>query len=58
MVSETVQLTAALVVVCLLSGLSLATAYTLVLIMTLYAPRLCRRSSAFWTLLATMVAYA
>jgi solute:Na+ symporter, SSS family len=41
----------------LLSGLSLATAYTLILLMTLYAPGLCRRSSAFWTLLATMVAY-
>ena len=42
----------------LLSGLSLATAYTLILLMTLYAPRLCRRGSAFWTLLATMVGYA
>ena len=42
----------------LLSGLSLSTAYTLVLLMTLYAPGLCRRSSAFWTLLATMIGYA
>jgi len=42
----------------LLSGLSLATAYTLILLMTLYAPGLCRRSSAFWTLLATMIGYA
>ena len=42
----------------LLSGLSLATAYTLIVLMTLYAPGLCRRSSAFWTLLMTMLGYA
>jgi SSS family solute:Na+ symporter len=39
----------------LLIGLSLTTAYTLVMLATLYTPSLCRRSSASWTLAATMV---
>ncbi len=39
----------------LLIGLTLTTAYTLVALMTLYAPRLCRRSTATWTLATTMV---
>ncbi len=38
----------------LLIGLTLTTAYTLVALMTLYVPRLCRRSSAVWTLATTM----
>jgi SSS family solute:Na+ symporter len=42
----------------LLIGLTLATAYTLVILMTMYAPRLCRRSSASWTLGTTMVVFA
>jgi len=42
----------------LLIGLTLATAYTLVVLMTMFAPSLCRRSSATWTLAATMVALA
>ncbi len=37
----------------LLIGLTLATAYTLVVLTTLYAPALCRRSSATWTLATT-----
>jgi len=36
-------------------GLTLATAYTLVLLATLYTPQLCRKGSAFWTLLTTMI---
>jgi SSS family solute:Na+ symporter len=39
----------------LLIGLTLSTAYTLIALMTMYCPRLCRRSSASWTLAATMV---
>ena len=39
----------------LLIGLSLATAYTLIVLMTMYLPGLCRRSSASWTLAVTML---
>ena len=42
----------------LLIGLTLSTAYTLIVLMTLYCPRLCRRSSATWTLLTTMASLA
>ena len=42
----------------LLVGLTLTTAYSLVTVMTLFAPSLCRRSSATWTLLATTAALA
>lgn len=38
----------------LLAGLTLSTAYTLIVVATMFAPGLCRRSSATWTLLATM----
>ena len=40
----------------LLAGLTLTTAYTLIVLMTMFAPRLCRRSSATWTLVTTMLA--
>jgi SSS family solute:Na+ symporter len=40
----------------LLIGLTLTTAYTLVTLMTLFWPGLCRRSHATWTLLMAMVA--
>ncbi len=40
----------------LLIGLTLTTAYTLVTLMTIFWPRLCRRSHATWTLLMAMVA--
>lgn len=40
----------------LLIGLTLTTAYTLITLMTIFAPRLCRRSHATWTLLTTMAA--
>jgi len=40
----------------LLIGLSLTTAYTLITLMTLFCPKICRRSHAFWTLLTSMVA--
>ena len=40
----------------LLIGLSLTTAYTLVTLMTLFWPSICRRAHAFWTLLVAMVA--
>lgn len=40
----------------LLIGLTLTTAYTLVTLMTLFWPRVCRRSHATWTLLAAMLA--
>lgn len=42
----------------LLAGLTLTTAYTLIVLMTMYAPRLCRRSSATATLAATMISLA
>ena len=42
----------------LLIGLTLTTAYTLLVLMTMYLPGLCRRSSASWTLVSTMVALA
>jgi SSS family solute:Na+ symporter len=47
---------AVLSVITLLVGLTLTTAYTLVVLMTMYCPRLCRRSSATWTLSTTMLA--
>ncbi|MFP4081587.1 MAG: sodium:solute symporter family protein [Candidatus Aminicenantes bacterium] len=40
----------------LLIGLSLTTAYTLVTLMTLFWPSVCRRSHAAWTLLMSMAA--
>lgn len=40
----------------LLIGLSLTTAYTLVTLMTLFWPKLCRRGHATWTLLMSMAA--
>jgi SSS family solute:Na+ symporter len=42
----------------LLMGLTLSTAYTLIVLMTMYWPRVCRRSSATWTLAATMISLA
>jgi SSS family solute:Na+ symporter len=42
----------------LLIGLTLSTAYTLIVLMTMYWPRFCRRSSATWTLAATMLSLA
>ena len=42
----------------LLVGLTLTTAYTLIVLMTMFCPRLCRRSSASWTLATTMLALA
>ena len=42
----------------LLIGLTLATAYTLIVLATMFAPGLCRRSSATWTLAATRAALA
>ena len=40
----------------LLVGLTLTTAYTLIVVMTMFAPALCRRSTATWTLVTTMLA--
>ena len=42
----------------LLIGLTLTTAYTLVTLMTLYCPKMCRRSHATWTLVMGMGALA
>jgi SSS family solute:Na+ symporter len=42
----------------LLVGLTLSTAYTLIVLMTLFWPSMCRRGSASWTLATTMVALA
>ena len=42
----------------LLIGLTLTTAYTLVTLMTLFYPGLCRRSHATWTLIMAMAALA
>jgi SSS family solute:Na+ symporter len=42
----------------LLIGLTLTTAYTLVTLMTLFWPSLCRRSHATWTLIVAMAALA
>jgi SSS family solute:Na+ symporter len=41
----------------LLIGLSLTTAYTLVTLMTLFCPKICRRGHAAWTLLTSMLAF-
>jgi SSS family solute:Na+ symporter len=40
----------------LLIGLTLTTAYTLVTLMTIFWPQICRRSHATWTLIVAMVA--
>ncbi|MDP6418608.1 MAG: sodium:solute symporter family protein [Candidatus Krumholzibacteria bacterium] len=40
----------------LLIGLTLTTAYTLIVLMTMFWPAVCRKSSATWTLLSTMAA--
>lgn len=42
----------------LLVGLTLSTAYTLIVLMTLFWPSMCRRGSASWTLATTMIALA
>jgi SSS family solute:Na+ symporter len=42
----------------LLIGLTLTTAYTLIVLMTMFWPSMCRKSSATWTLLTTMAALA
>ncbi len=42
----------------LLVGLTLTTAYTLVTLMTVFCPKICRRSHATWTLLTAMGALA
>jgi solute:Na+ symporter, SSS family len=42
----------------LLIGLTLSTAYTLLVLMTLFWPSMCRRGSATWTLAVTMIALA
>lgn len=49
---------AAGIVKTLLIGLSLTTAFTVVFLFTLFAPRLCRRSSAFYTTAAGILALA
>jgi len=42
----------------LLIGLTLTTAYTLITLMTIFWPGICRRSHATWTLLTAMAALA
>jgi SSS family solute:Na+ symporter len=42
----------------LLIGLTLTTAYTLVVLTTMYCPSICRRSTAGWVLTTTMLALA
>ena len=42
----------------LLIGLTLSTAYTLLVLATMFFPRLCRRGAATWTLASTMAAFA
>lgn len=42
----------------LMIGLTLTTAYTLVTLMTLFWPKICRRSHATWTLIMAMAALA
>ncbi len=39
----------------LLIGLTLTTSYTIVLLFAIYAPRLCKRGSAFWTVLIGII---
>lgn len=39
----------------ILIGLTLTTAYTVVLLFTMFAPKLCRKSSAVWTLLTGII---
>ena len=40
----------------LLTGLTLTTSYTLIVLMTMFWPAMCRKSSATWTLVTTMAA--
>jgi SSS family solute:Na+ symporter len=42
----------------LVTGLALTAGYAVVALMTMYFPRICRRSSATWTLVVTMVVFA
>ena len=42
----------------LVTGLALTSGYAVIVLMTMYAPALCRRSSATWTLAVTMVTFA
>jgi SSS family solute:Na+ symporter len=42
----------------LVTGLALTSGYAVIVLMTMYAPGLCRRSSATWTLAVTMVTFA
>jgi SSS family solute:Na+ symporter len=39
----------------LLIGLTLTTSYTLILLVVIFAPQFCRKSSAFWTILTGMI---
>ena len=43
------------IIATLMIGLSLCAAFSIVLLFTLFAPQFCRRSSAFWTLLAGII---
>ncbi len=36
-------------------GLTLTTSYTIVLLFTMFAPKYCRKSSAFWSVLIGMI---
>jgi len=40
------------------TALAVTASFTLLILMLLYAPRLCKKSSGFWTILASIVAWA
>lgn len=39
----------------LMAGLSLMTAFAVIILMTMYAPKYCSRQAAFWTILASII---
>lgn len=42
----------------LMAGLSLMTAFAVIILMTMYAPKYCSRQAAFWTILASIIVLA
>ena len=38
-----------------MAGLSLMTAFAVIIVMTMYAPKYCAKQAAFWTILASII---
>ena len=56
--SFVLSLTVAGILRTITSGLAITTSFTLLILTNIYAPRLCKRSSGFWTILASLVVWA